>query len=513
MKRAKAKAKVILVGAGPGDPGLLTLRGWNALQKADVILYDHLVNPEILRWSRPDARRLFVGKEAGASKWNQQAIHKVLLAESRRSRVVVRLKGGDPYLFGRGAEEGIFLKKHRIPFEVIPGVTSAVGCAATAGIPLTERHLSSSVSFVTGHEAGDKARAIDWKGLSSTGTLAVYMGVSRIRDVTAKLIQSGVPRARPAAVVEWGTWNRQRTCVGTIADIARKVETAKIGAPAMLFVGDVVRLRAKLNWFENRPLFGRRIVVTRALSQSANLRRALEDEGAQVIEIPAIEILPPLDWAPMDAAIARLGSFDWIVFTSTNGVDYFFERLASKKGRDVRALAAARIAAVGSATEKQLRQYGIRADFVPSAFSTHDLFEELLRSRRLAGQHFLLLRSHIAPPGLALRLRKAGARVTEVAAYRTLSPHARIRDHFRRLGGPVDAVCFTSASTTDGFFGALSRRELKKGLGKARIVSIGPVTSAAVRRHGFRVHAEADPYTAEGLAEAVIRVAAKKKSR
>lgn len=506
-------SKVILVGAGPGDPGLLTIRGWNALAKADVILYDNLVNPEILRWARTDAKRLYVGKDTAGQRRRQAAIHRILLREARTVRLVVRLKGGDPYLFGRGAEEGIFLKKHRIPFEVIPGVTSAIGCAATAGIPLTERHLSSSVSFATGHEAGDKkSRLVDWKSLSASGTVAIYMGVSRIAAVAAKLVQSGVPLSRPAAIVQWGTWNRQRSCVGTVGDIARKVEQAGIGAPAMLFVGDVVRLRASLDWFEKRPLFGKTVVVTRALSQSANLRRALEDEGAIVVEIPAIEILPPRSFGPMDGAIERLGSFDWIVFTSTNGVDYFFDRLNSKGG-DARALARARIAAVGSATEKELLRYGVRADFVPSAFSTDDLVRELVRSSDPRGLKFLLLRSHIAPPNLAVKLKRAGARVSEVAAYRTLSSRSRVRSHIRALRSEPDAVCFTSASTTDGFFGALPKPEIRRRLGRARIVSIGPVTSGAVRRRGFRVHAEADPYTAEGLTAAVIRAIGRKKTR
>ena len=508
MKRAKGK--VVLVGAGPGDPGLLTLKGLECLQKADVVLYDHLVNPELLGFVRPGARHIFVGKRGPGSSKKQETIYRLLARESKNAGLVVRLKGGDPYLFGRGAEEGVFLKKHGIPFEVIPGVTSALGCGAAAGIPLTERHTSSSVSFITGHEAEEgRLGRIAWRSLvQSAQTLVVYMGLSRISDITAALIRNGASPQTPAAVVQWGTWSRQKTCEGRLGNIAGKVRKAGMGAPAVLFVGPTVRFRRELNWFEKRPLFGRTVVLTRPETQMLPFRRALENLGARVLEIPAIEIRESTATRDaLDAAIIDLGAFDWIVFTSTNGVDAFFGRLESRFRKDGRALALAKVAAVGEATRERLRDRGIEPDFVPTQFSTLDLFKELnARFRPIAGLRFLLVRSQIAPPLLTRKLEQKGARVTEVAAYRTLMPRGPIRRAFRRTQPAPDAICFTSASTAQGFLSAVPPGEFRRRWKGTRIVSIGPVTSRAVRERGLRVHAEARPYTADGLVRALTRL-------
>ncbi|MBE3069445.1 MAG: uroporphyrinogen-III C-methyltransferase, partial [Planctomycetes bacterium] len=357
-----ATGRVTLVGAGPGDPGLLTLRGREALAAADVVVYDALVSPHLLDHAPPGAERVYVGKRSAQHTLSQDGINALLVERARGGAAVVRLKGGDPYVFGRGGEEGLALAEAGIPFEIVPGITAAVAAAAYAGIPVTHRGLASTLTFVTGHEADDKAdSAIDWAALARLkGTLAFYMGVANLPAIAANLMRHGLAGATPAAAVQWGTTPRHRSVAATLETLHDAVTRAGLGPPAILLVGEVVRLRESLGWFEQRPLLGRRIVVTRARAQASSLVARLEALGAETIEAPAIRIEPPDDPAPLAEAARAAGDFDWIVFTSTNGVDAFFAALAAA-GLDARRLAGCRVAAIGPATAERLAACGIRA--------------------------------------------------------------------------------------------------------------------------------------------------------
>ena len=504
-----AQAEVYLIGAGPGDPGLITVKGLERLRDADIVFYDNLVHPDLLRKARPDAELVPVGKKGGGESVSQDNIHRLLLAAAKKGLKVARLKGGDPYLFGRGAEEGVFLAKHGVRFEVLPGITSGMACATYAGIPLTERHLSSSVTFLTGHshKAGNSGLPQhDWKALArGSNTLVIYMGVAKIRDITRQLIDNGLSASTPAAVVQWGTWTRQKSCVATLSGLPARVRAQKISSPAVLIVGRVVRLHKTLSSFEKLPLFGKKIVVTRAERQSAPLRRDFERLGAQVLDIPAISIQRPKDFAPMDAALRRLSTFDWVVLTSANGVESLFDRLDALD-MDARALAGCRVAAVGTATRERLMERGVRADFMPRTFTAEDLSLELTAAvGSLAGKRFLFLRSQIAPQAPVDRLKEHGAEVTQVTAYQTLRPTTELRAAFARaLAEKPDILTFTSSSTVHNLVASVRPADLRALLKGARVLSIGPVTTEALRSHGIRVHREAAVHTTTGLVAAAV---------
>lgn len=505
-----ARGKVFLIGAGPGDPGLMTVKGLGRLREADLVLYDHLVNPAILKWAKPGARALCVGKKGQkpAPKL-QDRINRTLAREAAKGMRIVRLKGGDPYLFGRGAEEAGFLSAKGVAFEVVPGVTSALGCAAYAGIPLTERRLSSSVAFITGHGAGEgKVPSLRWRALAeSADTLVVYMGIANIRGITRRLMENGAAPRTPAAVVEWGTWTRQKSVSGALSAIAGKVAAAKIGPPAMLIVGKVVKLKKRLGWFEKLPLYGKTVVLTRPEGQADRFRIRLEELGAQVAEVPTIEIRPPSSWEALDGALDKLRAFDWIIFTSVNAVAFFFERLLKKPGRDARALGAARVAAIGPATRAALEEKGIRADFMPSHHTTEALGGELLaKHRSFSRARVLIPRSRIAAPELAARLKAAGAAVTEVDAYDTVFPAARIRQELGRINkSPVHAIVFTSASTVTGLARAAGTERFRRMTARWPVYSIGPATTRELKAQGARIRAEAATHSETGLIEAILK--------
>lgn len=511
MKRA---GKVYLIGAGPGDPGLITWKGLERLRRADVILYDYLINRDLLKAAKPGAKLVFVGKRPGSAPAGQDRIQKEIVREARKGLEVARLKGGDPYLFGRGAEEGRFLKKAGIDFEVIPGVTSGIGSAAYAGVPLTERHSSSSVAFVTGHHADRKNPPLErWKSLvHAVDTIVVYMGIGKIKTITGLLIRAGMRPSTPAAVVEWGTWTRQRSVFSNVSKIAAEASQKKLSSPAILITGSVVRFHKELDWFEHLPLFGKKVVITRAAGQASQIKRSLEKLGAETLELPAIEMQGPEDTRPMDEAIGRIGSFDWIIFTSANGVESFFGRLAALK-KDARAFPRARIAAVGLATAESLLDHGIFADFMPGEFTTDHLFEELRRSvKNIRGKRFLLLRSQIAPPAFTQKFREAGAHTVEVSAYRTLLPKDKLREAYSKIKDrSPDILTFTSSSTVTNLLAGIGRSGVKKLLRTARVVSIGPVTSKTLKSERLPVHREALVHTAEGLIDAVVALTRKKK--
>jgi uroporphyrinogen III methyltransferase/synthase len=490
---------VYLVGAGPGDPGLLTVRAAELLERADVLVYDALASPEIVERAR-GAERIYAGKRGGKKNvLSQDEISALLIDLAGKHETVVRLKGGDPFVFGRGGEEALELARAGIPFEVVPGVTAGVAAPAYAGIPVTHRGLSTSVTLVTGHEDPEKGETdTDWEFLAKgTGTLVFYMSVGRMEENFARLVASGRPADTPAAAVEWGTYPRQRTVTGTMATLPEIVRAANIGAPSIVLVGDVVGLREELAWFDRRPLSGRRIVVTRARAQASEFAAALEALGAEVIQLPVIRIVPPEDPAPLREAAGRAGEFDWIVFTSVNGVEHFFAALA-EHGRDARALANARVCAIGPATAAEAARYGIRADLVPDEFVA-EAAVEALASAGVEGKRILLSRAEIARAVLPDGLRAHGAEVVEVTAYRTEQDGAGADEVRRRLdAGEIDLVTFTASSTVRNF-AALVATEV----GSAKVASIGPITSQTVREMGMTVDVEAAEYTIPGLVQAI----------
>ena len=496
--------RVYLVGAGPGDPGLLTLRGRDVLTLADVVVYDALISERLLDYAPPRAERIYVGKRASAHTLAQEEINQLLVDQARAGRTVVRLKGGDPYVFGRGGEEALALVEAGLEFEVVPGVTAAVAAAAYAGIPVTHRKVASAVGLITGHEADDKPdSALDWDALARwQGTLAFYMGISNLPTIAQNLIAHGLRPNTPGAVIRWGTTPRQRVVTAPLESLAAAVEEAKLKPPALILVGDVISLRVKLNWFEQRPLFGRRIVVTRSRAQASDLAAKLESLGAEVIEAPAIRIEPPEDTGPLDAA-ARTADFDWIVFTSTNGVDAYFDALR-RAGLDGRALAGRRVAAIGPATADRLAAFGIRPDLQPAKFTGAAVAEALRSAGNLAGVRILLPRTDIAPRELADALTAAGAAVREVIAYRTVPDMSNREALVETLAtGDVDWLTFTSSSTVKYFCDAVGVDAVRGS--KARIASIGPTTTATLRELGLAPTVEADPHTIPALVEAVLR--------
>jgi uroporphyrinogen III methyltransferase / synthase len=499
-------AMVWLVGAGPGDPGLLTLRGRRCLEEAGVIVYDALVNPLILEWARPEAERICAGKRAGAHSLKQSEINELLADCAESGRRVCRLKGGDPFIFGRGGEEALYLRERGIPFEVVPGVTSAVAGPAYAGIPVTHRGISSELRIVTGHETPEKQEAlVDWEGLSQAtqATLVFLMAKLNLEGIAARLMRGAWSGETPAAVIAQATLPAQETVRAPLREIA---EAARhLPRPALLVVGEAVRLRETLAWFERKPLFGRRIVITRARRESVALAETLIDLGAEAIVAPMLEMHPPLDPNALDAEIAEIAKIDWIVFTSVAGVRYFFDAL-DRFGWDARALASCLVAAVGPATASALQARGIRPDLIPDRYETAALLEMFSTRDRVKGKRFLLPRSCLASPDLAEGLRRAGAQVREVAAYQALTGPPLDADLLDRLEqGGIDLVLFTSPSTLRHFIEAIppDRREALRA--RLNAAAIGPVTAKALKTLDIAPRLIADTFTGPGLIDAVCR--------
>ena len=498
---------IYLVGSGPGDPGLFTLKGLQFLQKADAIVYDRLAPGSLLKHVKPAAELIYVGKKPGDNQaMKQEEINTLLVDLGRAGKTVVRLKGGDPYIFGRGGEEALALMEAGLPFEVVPGVTSGIAAPAYAGIPVTHRGVSTSVAFVTGHEDPTKGRSdVDWARIANAAdTLVLYMGVGRLREISAGLVSAGRGPGTPVAVIRWGTVPEQRTITATLEDIADKVAEANLRPPAITVVGDVVALRdAGLDWYERRPLFGRRVVVTRARAQAGELSAELEKLGAEVLEFPTIEVRPSDDFGPLDEAIRDLDSFDWLVFTSVNGVEAFMERLGHH-GLDLRAVPRdAKVAAIGPATAERVGKAGLRVDVVPREFRAEALIKEL-SGDELAGKRVLIPRARVAREILPEKLREAGAEVVVPPAYESV-PSSEGKDELaRRLeAGEVDCVTFTASSTVENFVGAFGEGEAGRLLLGTRVACIGPITADTARGRGIRVDVEAREYTIPGLVEAV----------
>ncbi|CAN5826888.1 uroporphyrinogen-III C-methyltransferase [soil metagenome] len=499
-RRRHVSGRVYLVGAGPGDPGLLTVRAAALIATADAIVYDALANPVLLEARRPEAELHYVGKRGGEPSRSQQEINRLLIELASRGAVVVRLKGGDPFIFGRGAEEALELARAGIPFEVVPGVTASVAAAAYAGIPLTHRGVASSVALATGHEDPTKEESdLDWAHLAGgVGTVVFYMGVSRMAGCFRRLMEGGRAPETPAAVIEWGTYPRQRTVVGTLASLPALAAEAGIGAPAITVVGEVVRLRETLAWFESRPLSGKRIVVTRARAQASDFAAQLEALGAEAIQFPTIRITDPPDAEPLRRAAAEADRFDWIVFTSVNGVGRFWRALR-ELGRDTRALARVSLCALGPATAAAIELEGAQAELVPERFVAEAAIEALKAKTDLRGSRILLPRAEVARSLLPEALRAEGAEVVEVAAYRTVQDGAEAETVQRRLQrGEIDLVTFTASSTVRNFVELLGT--IPEGI---EVASIGPITSATARELGLRVEVEATEYTIPGLLRAI----------
>jgi uroporphyrinogen III methyltransferase/synthase len=496
---------VYLVGAGPGDPGLITVKGRECIAAADVLIYDYLAAPSLLRHAAATAELIYVGKKGGEHTLPQEEINALIVAKARENKIVTRLKGGDPFVFGRGGEEAEVLVEAGIPFEVVPGVTSAVAATAYAGIPLSHRKLTATIAFVTGHEDPTKEESsIDWASLArGIGTLVFFMGVKNLPNIVGELTRHGRPPQTPVALVRWGTTAEQVTVSGTLADIVERVRQAGLKAPAIIVVGEVVGLRERLQWFERRPLFGKRIVVTRTREQASDLVDALTGLGAECLECPTIQIAPPDDAGPLDRAIAGLQRFDWIVFTSVNGVSRFFGRLFGA-GRDVRALGHVRTAAIGPATAERMKSFGLASDLMPADYRAEAIVAAF-RGYDLRGRSVLLPRAQEARLILPTELAAMGAVVTEVAAYKT-EPAAGERSALieRLAARTLDLITFTSSSTVKNFKALLPEArfaELTAGVGAA---CIGPITADTARQLGFDVRIEARTYTIPGLCEAIL---------
>ena len=500
------KAKVYLVGAGPGDPGLITVKGKECVQTADVIIYDYLASPALLKYARKSAELIYVGKKGGEHTLSQDQINDLIVEKAKTGVTVTRLKGGDPFIFGRGGEEAEVLFKAGLPFEIVPGVTSAIAAPAYAGIPLTHRKLTSTLAFVTGHEDPTKEEtSINWQALATgIGTLVFFMGVKNLPQITRQLMDHGKSPDTPVALVRWGTTPSQVTVSGTLETIVEKVRTAGLKAPALIVVGDVVNLRSTLKWFEKRPLLGKRIIVTRARQQASDLVSRLSDLGAECLEYPTIKIVPPNNPEPLQEAVKNLPAYDWIVFTSVNGVIHFFEQLFAA-GKDVRALSQMQTAAIGPATAEQLGKYGLNSDIVPETYraeSVVDAFKEM----NVKGKKILLPRAREARPILPVELTKMGAEVDEIPAYETLIAAENADDLTRQLEEKrVDLVTFTSSSTVKNFKALLPADQFKKLLQGVTIASIGPITTETAKELDLDVHISAESFTIPGLVEAILQ--------
>ncbi len=498
---------IYLVGSGPGDPGLFTVKGVRCMEEADAVVYDRLAPESLLAYAKSDAELVYVGKKPGNPSMSQEEINARLVELGLAGKTVVRLKGGDPYIFGRGGEEALALLEAGLPFEVVPGVTSGVAAPAYAGIPVTHRGISTSVAFVTGHEDPTKGyQDVDWKKLANgADTLVLYMGIGRLREISGELIAAGKSPDTPAACVRWGTLPEQQTVTGTLGDIADRIAAANLKPPAITVVGDVVSLRESgLEWYEQRPLFGRRVVVTRARAQAGELSRKLEDLGAEVLEFPTIEIKSPDDFAPLDKAIRELDGYGWLIFTSVNGVEAFLNRLGYH-GLDVRSIPKdAKIAAIGPATAGRIEEAGLRVDVVPQEYRAEALLEEVSGSS-LDGQRVLIPRAAVAREVLPEKLREAGAEVVVPPAYES-APSAEGRDALagRFEAGEVDCVTFTASSTVENFVRAFDAEDSARLLRKTKVACIGPITADTARSYGIEVAAEAREYTIPGLVETVV---------
>jgi uroporphyrinogen III methyltransferase/synthase len=501
----KAKGMVYLVGAGPGDAGLLTLRGAELLGRADVVVYDALVNPDLVRLAPKTAEIVYGGKRSKDHAIPQTEMNALLIAKAREGKCVVRLKGGDPYIFGRGGEEAEELAKAKIRFEVVPGISSTVAAPNYAGIPLTHREHCSSYTVITGHEDPDKGEsAVDWAQIAKIpGTKVILMGVERIKQIAEALLANGMPGKTPVAMIRWGTTGQQQSIDGTLATIADVVAETRFSAPAVTVIGDVVQLREKLNWFEKRPLFGRRVVVTRTREQASQLSRQLLERGAEVLEIPTIRIVPPTNIEGLKDAIIALHEYDWVVFTSPNGVTTFFDYFL-KGFDDLRDIGGVRIAAVGPATAAKIKELHLKVDLMPDEYVAVKIADAFAKHQSIDNLRILLMRAEVANPELPEVLEALGAIVDDVACYRTVPETEDLTGSASNLlERGADWVTFTSSSTVEHFHARFNLPELIQKFPQMRLASIGPETTKAIKGLGLQPALEARIHTIDGLVEAL----------
>ena len=502
-----SKGKVYLVGAGPGDPGLLTIKAKACLETADVVIYDYLANEAFLDHADEKAELIYVGKKGGDHTLSQAKINKLIVDKAQQGRTIVRLKGGDPFIFGRGGEEAEELVKAGVPFEIVPGITSAIAVPAYAGIPLTHRDYTSTVAFITGHEDLTKEKSsIAWDKLGTgVGTLVFLMGVGNLEQIAESLVKHGRSPDTPVAVVHRGTVPEQKTVVGTLQDIAERAQKEGMKPPAIIVVGDIVNLREHLNWFENKPLFGKRIVVTRAREQASGFLARLNELGAACIEFPTIQVVPPKSWDPLDRAIMRLERYQWLLFTSVNGVKYFFKRLENLE-LDMRELKDMKVGAIGPKTAEAVYKKGIRPDLVPDEYRAEAVVDAFGKWD-VKGINILLPRAAKARQVLPVELVKMGASVDEIPAYQTVQPDhdkGRVRGMLEK--GEIDMVTFTSSSTVTNFWEMFSeeREELKTWMAKVAVACIGPITAQSAEEQGLSVSLIPEEYTIEALTNAIV---------
>lgn len=495
--------KVYLTGAGPGDPALLTLKAARALGEADCVVYDLLCNVDILKHANPKAEFIFVGKKGGKETINQRKINRLLIKKARAGKTIVRLKGGDPFVFGRGGEEAEMLSEAGVPFEIIPGVTSASAALAYAGIPLTHVEYSSSIAIISGHKAAvERKKPKDWKALGTFATLVVLMGRRNLELIAKRLIKNGKAGNTPAALVMNGTMAGQKTVTGRLDAIAALAKTNKITSPVILVVGRVVKLKEKLDWLETKPLFGVRVLVTRTTEQAGCFSDILNDMGAEPIEFPTIRIVAPGNLAPLDGSIKRLSSYDYLILTSVNGVKYFFERLY-KLGKDVRELKGVKICAIGPMTAKAIEAQNIKVDIVPKQFRAEALIKTL-GARRIKGKKFLLPRAMVAREILPEEIRRLGGRIDVRAVYKTIAPRAGAdfyKKEFKK--GRIDVVTFTSSSTVTNFVKIFGKKNLSGLLKRSKVACIGPITADTARAFAMTIDIMPKDYTVQALARSI----------
>ncbi|MGO0060191.1 uroporphyrinogen-III C-methyltransferase [Brevibacillus fluminis] len=498
-----SKGKVYLVGAGPGDPKLITVRGLETIKIADCIVYDRLASPRLLTHAKPGVELIYCGKLPDRHTLTQEEINQVLVDKALEGKIVTRLKGGDPSIFGRVGEEAEELVKHEIPFEIVPGITSGIAAPAYAGIPVTHRDFNSSLAIVTGHERPDKTvSSVNWEKLATAvGTIIFYMGVGNLPFIREQLIKHGRSPQTPVALVRWGTTIDQETLVGTLEDIVEKREAAGLSNPAIIIVGEVVELRDKLQWFEKKPLFGKRILVTRARSQASELSEQIAELGGEPFEFPLVKMVSPEDSKPLDDAIHQLGSFDWVMFTSANGVAFFFKRLR-ELGVDIRTMRA-KIAAVGPKTAAVLEEKGLTVEVLPGEFRAEGLLDTL-QGQLKPGERVLLPRADIARETLPKALRELGLDVTEADTYDTLIDAENIAETLELLQeGAIHIITFTSSSTVKNFVQAMQGHDLTQLLSGVKIACIGPITADTARSLGLAVDWVATDYTIQGLLDVI----------
>jgi uroporphyrinogen III methyltransferase/synthase len=499
--KMKKEGKVYIIGSGPGDPGLITVRGVRCIRRSDVIVYDYLMGQGILRYVRPDARLIYVGKKGGDHTMSQEKINRLLVEEARAGSRVARIKGGDPFVFGRGGEEAQVLHRNGIPFDIVPGVTSAIAVPAYAGIPLTHRGITSTAAFVTGHEDPTKQESdIDWKAIASIGTTVFLMGVKNLSAIVGKLIENGKDAGTTVALIRWGTTPGQETLTGTLGTIVELVEKEGFKPPAIFVVGEVAGLREELNWFEKKPLFGKGVVITRPEAQSAGFADLLSEAGAGVISFPVIKIVSPEDFGRLDEAIRHIERYNWIIFTSVNGVASFFDRLFHL-GKDARNLAGVGICAIGPVTSRAVERHGIRVDLVPESYVSESVVAAFA-TVGVEGKRVLLPRAEVARDLLPESLTRMGARCDVITAYRTV-PSGLTEEEFKTIAqmNKIDIITFTSPSTVNNFIGIVGKNNIPED---ALIACIGPVTKRAAEKAGLAVHIEAESYTVEGMVQAMI---------